>query len=388
MKMDVIASSKSKALRLARYLKEFVGLRSTTVYDINKYKSVLWFGDMPQEAQCQSPACNHEFEAGDPWLIVHKRPLPKPPVPPEIIVPWIDQQALKQATDDVPKLRPTRLEPDLEAEIGEGEEPPLVERRLDNYPEVVAAYKRYHPNWEVWSKEYQRRSRIQSIYAELFRMHTQVQKQGEIIELVLGLGLLVWRGPTKGKSAPILRHMVTARVDLHFDAATGIIQLDGAADGAQLKIEDDMLDAEVRPTREHYATVGEQLSSIGDDIWDRASIFTALGSWAAALHPDSEWSSDLKIPIGSENKPMVSFAPALIMRKRTQVGMVRIYDALIDRLSRNTGEVPSGWSGLVGDEDDEGALEAPLAWRNSMNHLIGGHKKCTFRCVLTASSDA
>ncbi len=354
-----MASSESKALRLARYLKEFVGLRSTTIYDVNKYESVLWFGDMPQEPQCQSPAWSHEFEAGDPWLVVHKQQFPKPPVPPEVILPWIDQQALKQAADEMPKLRPTRLDPDLEAEIGEGEEPPLVERRLDDHPEIVTAYDRYRPNWEVWSKEYQRRSRIQSVYAELFRMHTQVQKQGEIIELVIGLGLLVWRGPTKGKSPPILRHVVTARVDLHFDSATGIIQLDGAADGAQLKIEDDMLDAELRPGREHYATVGEQLSGIGDDIWDRVSMSTALKSWAAALHPDSEWSFDLKMPIGSENKPVVSFAPALVMRKRNHVGMVRIYEALIDRLGRNTGDVPSGWNGLVDDDEDQGAFEPP-----------------------------
>jgi AAA domain len=47
------------------------------------------------------------------------------------------------------------------------------------------------------------------------------------------------------------------------------------------------------------------------------------------------------------------------MRKRTQVGMVRIYDALIDRLNRNAGEVPSGWSGLVDDVDDEGGFGSP-----------------------------
>jgi very-short-patch-repair endonuclease len=357
--MDAIASSESKALRLARYLKEFVGLRSTTVYDVNKYESVLWFGEMPQEPECQSPAWNAEFEAGDPWLEVRKQQFPKPPVPPEIILPWIDQQALKRAAAEMPKLRPARLEPDLEAEIGEGEEPPLVERRLDDHPEVVSAYDRYRPNWESWSKEYQRRSLIQSVYAELFRLHTQVQKQGEIIELVLGFGLLAWRAPSKGKSAPILRHIVTARVDLHFDVATGIIRLDGAADGAQLKIEDDMLDAELRPERSHYATVGAQLSVIGDDVWDRPSMFTALKSWAGALHPDSEWSPDLKMAIGSENKPIVNFAPALIMRKRTQVDMVRIYDALIDRLSHNTEEVPSGWIGLVDDGDDHDAIEPP-----------------------------
>ena len=33
-----------------------------------------------------------------------------------------------------------------------------------------------------------RREHIQAVYADLFRMHTQVRKQGEIVELVLGLG--------------------------------------------------------------------------------------------------------------------------------------------------------------------------------------------------------
>jgi hypothetical protein len=360
MNIEPKASSESKVLRLARYLKEFVGLRSTTIYDVNKYESVLWFGNMPQEPECQSPAWCQDFAAGDPWLVVHKQQFPKPPVPPDIILPWIDQQALKRASAQMPKLRPSRLEPDLEAKVGEGEEPPLVERFLDDHPEVIVAYDRYRPTWQAWSEDYRRRSGIQSVYAELFRLHTQVSKQGEIVEVVLGLGLLAWRGTAKGKFAPILRHVVTARVDLHFDTETGIIRLYGAADGTQLRLEDDMLDAELRPERSHYQSVGEQLNVIGDDIWNLPSMFTALRSWATALDPDSEWSPDLKIATGGENKPMVSFTPALIMRKRTQLGMIRIYDAIIDRLSRQTEKVPSGWIGLVDDADDQGVLEPHL----------------------------
>ncbi len=351
-------SSEPKALRLARYLKEFVGLRSTTIYDINQYESVLWFGDMPQERECQSPAWISEYEAGDPWLVVQKRQFPKPPVPPDIVLPWIDQTALKRAAAEIPKLRQTRMEPDLEAEIAEGEELPLVERRLADHPEVVAAYDHHRPSWEAWSQEYLRRSHIQTVYAELFRLHTQVQKQGEVIELVLGFGLLAWRGASEGKTAPILRHMVTARVDLHFDTATGTIRLVAAADGARLRIEDDMLDANLRPDRSHYASIGAQLSVIGDDVWERPNMFTALKSWSDALHPGSEWSPDLKMALGGETKPLVSFAPALIMRKRSQTGMVRIYDALIDQLSHESEEVPLGWIGLV-DEDDHDAFEPP-----------------------------
>lgn len=347
------APQESKALRLARYLKEFVGLRSTTVRDVDKYETVLWFADMPQVSDCKSSAWNDTFESGAPWLEVRKQRFPKPPEPPEAILPWIDPQALRRATPEVPQLRPTILVPDRDAKIEEGEDPPLVETTLAEHPEIASAFERYRPNWEAWSAEYRRRERIQTIYAELFRLHTQVRKQGEIVELVLGLGLLDWRSPDNGKAGPIRRHIVTARVDLQFEFATGTMRLNGAADGAQMRVEDDMLEAELRPDRSYYASVAEQLSAIGDDVWDHANMHSALKSWAEALHPDSQWSSSLKPSTDSQGRPVVSFAPALILRKRNQVGMVRIYDALIHRLSTNVDDVPVGWSGLVDDEDDK-----------------------------------
>jgi hypothetical protein len=340
-----------KALRLARYLKEFVGLRSTTVRDVREYE-VLWFGDVPQEPECQSPAWNDGGESGGLWLEVRKQQLPKLPEPPEILLPWIDQQALRRATAEAPSLRPSILLPDANAELNDGETPSLVERRLEDHPEVRRAYEGYLPDWEAWSSEHRRREAIQTVYAELFRMHTQVRKQGEIVELVLGLGLLDWQAPLHGKAIRVRRHIVTAQVDLHFDPASGVIRLEGAAAGAQLRIEDDMLEAELRPDRSHYASVGEQLAAIGDDIWDKARMHTALKSWAGALHADSQWSSELKPGSDGHGRPLVSLAPALILRKRSQAGMVRIYDTLIDHLSRDAAGVPSGWRGLVQDEDD------------------------------------
>lgn len=353
--------SEPKALRLARYLREFVSLRSTTVHNVGQYESVLWFSDMPQESECLSPAWHNDFKSGDPWLEVRKQQLPGVPEPPTIILPWIDQEALRRATGEMPALRSTRLIPDDNAETGDGEEPPLVTDHISDHPEVTAAYNRYSPNWLAWCAEYRRRDGIQQVYAELFRLHTQVRKQGEIVELALGLGLLDWRN---GKSVPILRHVGTARVDLHFEPATGVMRLEPAVEGAQLRIEDDMLEAELRPERGHYASVKGQLNAIGDEIWDRARISAALKSWAEALHPDSQWSDELKPATATAGKPTVSFAPALILRKRNQAGMVRIYDSIINRLSANVGvgEIPPGWNGLIEDTDD---TDDPEAWAES-----------------------
>jgi hypothetical protein len=206
----------------------------------------------------------------------------------------------------------------------QGEQAPLVAHSISDHPEVVRAYDRFKPVWEAWSAEYRRRERIQTIYADLFRLHTQVQKQGEIVELVLGLGLLAWRCSIKGKSIPVFRHVVSARVDLHFDPSSGVITVEGAADGVRLSIEDDMLEADIRPDRSYYASFRQQLDDVDEAIWDKARIFAALKFWAAALNPSTEWSPSLKAPIAEDGKPTVTFAPALILRKRNQWGMARI----------------------------------------------------------------
>jgi hypothetical protein len=187
--------------------------------------------------------------------------------------------------------------------------------------------------------------------------------------------------------------MVTARVDLLFDPTTGIIQLNRAADGVQLRIEDDMLDAELRPEREQYATVTAQLNAIEDDVWDRQRTFTTLKAWATALHPDCEWSAELKPAIAEIAKPRVTFAPALILRKRTQIGMVRIYDVIINRVASGDEDIPAAWTGLVDANPGEhrGSRQTGRGilihrWRRPNRFAITDNGSGRAACGLSASS--
>lgn len=342
-------SEESKALRLARYLREFVGLRTTTVRDVSKYDQVLWFADMPQDKGCESPAWIDGIEEGAPWLVVKKQTLPESPAPPMQIHPWIDLTACKNASNEVLPLRQTTMLPNPEKADGEDER--LIQASLDDHPEVSSAYDRYIQRWEAWRNEYRRLKAIQDVYAGLFSLHTQVRKQNELVELVLGVGLLEWHAPVKNKAVTTRRHMVTAKVDLRFDAGRGEMRLEPASDGCDLRIETDMLEAELRPGQDAHASVSEQLANIGENIWDRSLIFAALEYWGRSLHADTTWSESIK-PIGSPGKiPAFSFAPALILRKRTQLGMTRVYEEMIANIEAEDAEVPNGWCGLTTDED-------------------------------------
>ncbi len=349
-KVDI--TEESPYLRLARYLKAFVRLRTTTVRDVAKYESVLWFSEIPQERDCLSAAWTDEYDAEAPWLEVKKQQFEKVPDPPKLILPWINEKALKTATPQIPPLLQSIRVPDDETGLTEGEDSPIVEYSLRDNPKIQQAYEVYRPRWEKWSEEHRRREAIQDIYAKLFSLHTQIRKQNEIIEVVLGMGLLDWRVELKGKIIPIRRHTVVGNVELVFDPAKGVIRVVPPGDGARLRIEEDMLEAQLRPDRSYSSTVEEQLDEIGDAIWDKRQMHTALKNWADALSADSVWSPELYAQESNKNAPALSFAPALILRKRTQTGMARIYDNLIAQLSDDTVDVPQGWNGLVNDVED------------------------------------
>lgn len=345
-------SSINAPLRFAQYLKEFVGLRTTTVHDIENYETVLLFDDMPQEKDCFSPAWVDACGADESWLEVRKQQYESLPDAPKIILPWIDSAGLNHASGKMPELKKSILQLDKQAGISDDDPAPLVELQLIDHPEIQVAYDNYHKRWCVWANEYLRRQKIQDLYAQLFGLHTQLRKQGELLELVLGFGLLDWPAPV---GVHVRRHLITAQVELIFEPSKGVIRLAPPGEGARLRIEDDMLEAEFRPGRTEYQSVQMQLDNIGDEIWDKSLMHGALKHWAGALNADSLWFSELGIHPSVAKKPVVSFAPALILRKRTQTGMVRIYNSIIEQLSDGSVEAPAGWLGLIDDIEDNGA---------------------------------
>jgi len=315
---------------------------------------------MPQEADCRSGAWADDWDSEEPWLEVRKQKFKSPPEPPEMIAKWIEAKALLKASPDMPPLRTSIFEDDLEVELDEGESSRLVERFLSDHPEVVDAYRAFRPKWEAWAADQRRRDAVQRVYAELFRFHTQLKKQGEIVEVVLGLGFVDWRAKVNERLIPIRRHAVTAQVELSFDPGKGVIRIGPPGEGAKLRIEDDMLEAELRPDRSHYEAVEAQLEELGDEIWNKPLIHEALKAWEGALTGNSVWFEGLEAQSPSGNDPVVSFAPALILRKRLQAGMVRIYENLIENLEGEQCEVPDGWDRLTDDNWNGGSGLPPM----------------------------
>lgn len=362
--------SQPKCLRLVQYLEELVRLRSKTISDVDSYEQVLWLGRLPEEDECFS---RHREDAheDDPdlWIEVRKPREPRLPAPPEECKPWIGEWN-RDDPEVEPRLRDTILCPSDATEVATDEEypegtsapsasaasddtiepRPSDEMHLEDHPEVQTAWDTYIASqWRPWAVERKRWQPIQDRYAELFEIHSYLQTRGEQAEILLGIGLLCW----SAGEVRIRRHLVAGRVDLVFDEKRARFQVRPHSAGVQLNVELDMLPPECRvPGMEPAAARG--LAVAGEDIWDRGAIDPVLTSLAHRLSDHGEYLHERFEPgTAVGDHPVVLYAPALILRRRSERSVQEFLRKIREQLEANE-SAPSGWRDLCEDATGSG----------------------------------
>ncbi len=337
----------NNAINFYTYLKQLLQIKSPAVRDIQQYIDVLWFNDIPHEAGCYCAGWNYNPEENDNiWLEVKKQILPPYPRVPLNCLEWIDKKSLSDI-NGVPVLKEKIINPEWEKiSLGGEDESSREERQtteiiqfleLNNYPELKTAWDRYiEQDWNPWAIEFKKKKRIQDIYARLFSMYQQQKSLGESYEVVLGLGFLTWETPSLQS---IARHIITAQVDLGFDADKGDIFVRPSVEGAKLQIEEDMLEPDERPVVEIQLNLQERLKQVSNEIWDAGLVQPVIRSWIQALHANAVYSDSWERNGIINESPSAFFAPALILRKRTARGLIGFIDQIISQLSKGV-EIP------------------------------------------------
>ncbi len=331
---------RDKAVRLFTYLKEFVQLRWVATRDCLNYESVLWFYEVPREQGCFSVAWGAPREDDDVWLEVQKQSEPRCPAVPQACQNWVDPAEVSDSERD-PELRSVIAAPSLNASsepAGELEGSPSF-LKLEDHPQVQELWLRYLiEQWNPWAERHRRWKSVQRIYGELFSMYSRQKKLGEEYELLLGLGLLTWIPPSNQR---VRRHLLAAQANLLFDANRGVLSVRAAAEGAKLSIETDMLEPDERPILEQQRAVEEMVRQATESPWDLNLVEPALRMWINALDPKAAYNGGAVPPSELVRTPAVTFAPALILRKRTARNLVSALANVVDQI-RKDGEIPFG----------------------------------------------
>jgi very-short-patch-repair endonuclease len=345
--------TRSRAISLYTFLKELTELRTKAVRSISEYEKVLWFANLPREpgVRCSAWDASDEEDAADTWIEIRKPHLKAPPQPTADLSPWLDLEQLANSSRDIPELKTEIV---VEIPISEGEDSVGVRtevKRLEEYPEVRTKWERYvEEKWWPWADEDRRLQRVQEVYTELFYIYQRQLRLGEQYEVVIGLGLLTWRTPD---GQEIRRHIITAQTSLRFDSVRGIISVGPAGEGARPALEQEMLDPQFRPDPTQLQALEMQASEIGEEIWDHTSVGTVLSSWVHSVSSKGAYEESLEPQEKVLPEPRVTFAPAVVLRARTERFFLRIFAEILRKL-RSGEAIPPGVDRFLGANAGDG----------------------------------
>lgn len=351
---ELLDKIKDKAGRLLTYLTELERIKSKVVRSVDDYQNVLWLSDIPVDSEycfTQAWGKNEEYD-NDTWIEIRKYKEPFLEGIPTICRQWVNWKTLKN-TEDIPELLESIVvqeeveNPDADPEDLESEEFITINKTiyLKDYPEVSEEWEQFvESKWMPWAELHQKWQSVQRVYAKLFSIHQEQQKLGEQYELVLGLGLLSWRIPA---GLIIKRHFITANALLEFDAKIGKFTVIPAVEGADIEAEFDMLDPEDQPPNLRQ-TIIDGLKNANDDPWDYSSIEPLLKVIANSLADkgQGEYFNSLEKQKKISEKPVVEYAPALILRKRSIKGILQTLKTIKEQIDSG-GEVPSEFFDLL-----------------------------------------
>jgi len=325
-----------KSLDLFSFLKEFSTLRSKPIRNLSTYENVFWIADIMQTDVCEvfSKIWDEikEHHSGA-WIYVQKPQIVPEPKVPIAIEKWV----IREGNELEPKLL-TEL-----VEIADGEN---VIYKVEEFSEVQKEYRDYYRLWTKWHDRDLEIRTVQRIFNALFNLYQQQKYLGELYELVIAFGCFTWKSPSYGE---VKRHLITAQVSLFFDMDKAAIMLMPHEDGLKLLLEEDMLDPGDRPPVDESKIVQEALEELDEEIWTSGSLHDWLKRWMNSLQgPNGYNATFLERPIVS-SQPNLSFSPALIMRRRSAKGFVRVFDSICAQINE-TGNVPEGIANFLGHE--------------------------------------
>lgn len=324
--------TREKAARLFAYLRELAKLRLSTVRDCRDYEEILWFHEVPIEPECESIARSEEPDDNEPWLKIERVDEPHCPEPPQICSAWVDSTALRDSAS-APRLRDEIATPSANPN-----EPPVI-HSLRDHPDVERIWNSYvREKWEPWAPKHRRWQTIQRVYDRLFSMHQTLKKSGETFEVVLGVGLLNWQMENGGR---VFRHVLVGQASLQFDPHRGVLSVEPGSDGIRLSLEQDMLEPNERPADDLQKICEREVAEIAEAPWPSSAVEKPLQAYAHALNRRGSYDVSLESPATLPPVPVVTFAPAIILRKRTARSLVKLLGDIARQLEAG-GNVPFG----------------------------------------------
>ena len=339
-----------KGVQLFKFVREFAGLSQKPVESLDSYIKTFWLDQIPRELECSFAAWAETDEDDDGavidnWLMVERPERPDPPPVAEELTPWVKVSEWQDSASELPGLHTRILNPGWSEDDPEAL-PQFLE--LEDHPDLKNAWDNYVvEEWWPWAEVDRRKKQVQDCYDELFTMHRTQVAMGEQYEFLLAVGCLHWNAASGVRAK---RHLLVQAVTVDFDSVNAVVAVRSAGSAPEAQLETDMLRVQDRPSTDVEEDAESRRSLLGDNLFHRDTK-TLLKAYVQGLDSEGVFLDTLDSVGGTPpQKPVVSFAPALIVRRRTSRSLVAVCDNIINQLQDcEDGDLPAGVRKLVGE---------------------------------------
>ncbi|MGO4598509.1 AAA domain-containing protein [Terrabacter sp. 2RAF25] len=311
------------------------------------YKTVLWMADLPEHPALSAAHRLSEPEEGQPLLVIDRIPAPDAPAVPEELVPWMQGPAGNPEAE--PLLRESI--PNAGAKEDDGSDARL---QLADDPNLVETHDQWRARWRAWAEQELADRPARELYTALFAIYVDVTSHTEDVELVLGTGLLAWAP----QDHPLVsRHLFTCAAGIEFDDVTGTISIVTLPALETLSLETDMLEPSMLPNPGHVNDIRVRAREFASHPLHRSDAGELATRIVNVMDAEGEYADSDAAPSPSAH-PRSALAPAIIVRKRSALGLVEVFHAIAAEIAE-TGEVPSGLLPLVDPDHQPPACPDP-----------------------------
>ncbi|MDQ8703551.1 AAA domain-containing protein [Streptomyces sp. LHD-70] len=327
---------------LIEYVREIVRATHRPVRDCGQYQDRLWLSSLPTGVTSA-----RDTRSSTLLKVQHLRRTAAPPLPAEL-VGWISSDITAKASRQDPPL--AAIGPGsgwTEDENGDPVE--ITEIAIEDAPQVRQTYRRWLAAWRRWANAELAAEPYRKLHRRLRRMDRQLRDEGDVYEVVLGIGMLAHGGDERQEK--VRRHLFTAPLSVAVDSRSNEITVSLAA-GAGLRLEDtDFLEESDGYSTELLSGLRERLESGEIPHPLSREVDQLLVDWAdqalgehAAVRFDPAWEPpEVREGPGFSLRP----APAVLLRERGRGALVGFYEKIAERLAKSGAKAPLGLARLI-----------------------------------------
>ena len=331
----------AQAINIFNFLKEYNLLSNPVVTELDKQKWSLDLSDLPVIDEIQSIFNGNDLE--DLIFLKVKKPSIEPcPKPDDSLLEWLDNDWHRLSISEVRCKEKILREHDQNGEVHYREE------AFNDDVSRINKFDRWITKRESWREIETPREKGLNLYNKLFRLYSDIKKEPESVELIIGDGIINWETEERLIHHPVLLQKVF--LDFEPEIPMFIVRCE--------EIKAEIYSAMLRVlTSVNQKMLTDIIQDVDEQAYHLSEQDNTKGLFQRLIHVIDEKGEFVEAPSLARHAQITS-KPVLFLRKRT-LGYSAFLENIISEISEKGESIlPTFFNTMVGNHKEDQNIDS------------------------------